>query len=360
MKLLITGSAGFIGTHAVAAAKTRGWDVIECDLRCPYNWMRMSNEDCRDTEWPRGCTHVLHLAGYSSNAGFADYMWRNYNNNVCGLSHILNMATIARARVVYASSSAVYGAAWPFPCHPAVADLVSHYGKSKRINEMMAESYRDIGLSVLGLRLFNAYGAGDELKPAGRQAPPTWMAAAKHEGKPAIIYGDGRQAKDFIHVSDAVEIIMRLIESDATGIVNVGTGVATSFNDLARLIGCEVEYKPVPDPASYQYFTRADTTRLLSIIGPYKFKSIEEGLACQQIGYTLDRIVEEAIEDEAIEDGQIPMWATRESEAVRNARIVREAVAEGSYCPACKVPWSDCDCEDDLCGVQHRIESDEI
>ena len=81
----------------------------------------------------------------------------------------------------------------------------------------------------------------------------------------------------------------------------------------------------------------------------------ETKLECQQIGYTLDRIVEEAIED-----GQIPMWATRESEAVRNARIVREAVAEGSYCPACKVPWSDCDCEDDLCGVQHRIESDEI
>ena len=55
--------------------------------------------------------------------------------------------------------------------------------------------------------------------------------------------------------------------------------MATSFNDLARLIGCEVEYKPVPDPASYQYFTRADLTRLLSIIGPYKFKSIEEGLS---------------------------------------------------------------------------------
>ncbi len=284
MKLLITGSAGFIGTHAVAAAKTRGWDVIECDLRCPYNWMRMSNEDCRDTEWPRGCSHVLHLAGYSSNAGFADDMWRNYNNNVCGLSHILNMAMIARARVVYASSSAVYGPAWSMPAAretmtATCASHSSHYGKSKRINEMMAESYRDIGLSVLGLRLFNAYGAGDELKPAGRQAPPTWMAAAKHEGKPAIIYGDGTQAKDFIHVSDAVEIIMRLIESDATGIVNVGTGVATSFNDLARLIGCEVEYKPVPDPASYQYFTRADLTRLLSIIGPYKFKSIEEGLS---------------------------------------------------------------------------------
>ena len=83
-------------------------------------------------------------------------------------------------------------------------------------------------------------------------------------------------------VSDVVEIIMRLIESDATGIVNVGTGVATSFNDLAAMIGSPAflgRNEPIPDPASYQWFTRADTTRLLSIIGPYEFKSIEEGLA---------------------------------------------------------------------------------
>ena len=68
---------------------------------------------------------------------------------------------------------------------------------------------------------------------------------------------------------------------------------------------------------------------------------------CQQIGYTMDRIVE------AIEDGQLPVWATRESEADRSARIVREAIADGTYCPNCKVPWSECDCEDaqDLEGV---------
>ena len=94
---------------------------------------------------------------------------------------------------------------------------------------------------------------------------------------------NGTQAKDFIHISDVVEIIMQLIEqpniTEAAGkIINVGTGVATSFNDLASLIGVPLEYAPVPHPASYQFFTRADTARLLSIIGPYQFKTLEEGL----------------------------------------------------------------------------------
>ena len=65
----------------------------------------------------------------------------------------------------------------------------------------------------------------------------------------------------------------------------------------------------------------------------------ETKIECQQTGYTLDRIIE------MISDGQIPVWATRESVAAQSARIVREAIADGTYCPTCKCPWSDCDCE---------------
>jgi UDP-glucose 4-epimerase len=150
--------------------------------------------------------------------------------------------------------------------------LHSHYGRSKLINELMAASFPD----TLGLRIFNAYGRGDELKT--HCSPIQHMVVAKLTSIPFLCYHDGTQAKDFIHVSDVAEIIMRLVESPATGIVNVGTGTATSFNNLAKLIGVPVEYAPVPDPASYQYFTRADTTRLLSLIGDYKFLSLEEGL----------------------------------------------------------------------------------
>lgn len=288
MKLLITGSEGFIGRYAVKAALARGWEVDSIDIRSTSPQRRVDVRMLSRIE--ADC--VLHLAGFSSNAGFSQALAENYANNVMGMWNVLRLAARCGARVVYASSSAVYGS------NPEAFVLTessirasrrlpapaSHYGKSKVICEHIAESFRECGLSTLGLRIFNAYGAGDEAKPLGRQAPPTWMQAAKREGKRAEIFDDGRQSKDFIHVSDVVEIIMRLIESeseqsDAAGIVNIGTGVSTSFNALAQMIGCEVEYKPVPDPKSYQYFTRADTTRLLELIGPYKFKTLMEGLA---------------------------------------------------------------------------------
>jgi ADP-L-glycero-D-manno-heptose 6-epimerase len=93
-----------------------------------------------------------------------------------------------------------------------------------------------------------------------------------------IIYGDGRQAKDLIHVEDAIEITFRLLESDATGIYNVGTGIATSFNRLSELIGGPVEYVPNPNPRGYQYFTEADTSKLHQVIGDYQFIPVEDGI----------------------------------------------------------------------------------
>lgn len=275
MKLLITGSVGFIGRHAVKAALARGWDVDGFDVRHPSGNRRMDVRLLSRIE----ADVVLHLAAYSSNAGFADALAENYANNVMGTWNVLRVAQKCGARVLYASSSAVYGSNDIHEClsesEPAyLDDLQSHYGRSKLINEIMALSFP----RTLGLRIFNAYGSGDELKPADRQAPPTWMAAAKRAGKPAVIFGDGAQAKDFIHVSDVAEIMCRLIESDASGVVNVGTGVAKSFNDLARMIGCKIEYAPVPDAASYQWFTRADTERLHSMIGAYGFVGVKEGL----------------------------------------------------------------------------------
>jgi UDP-glucose 4-epimerase len=290
MKLLITGSAGFIGSYAVKAAMARGWEVDSLDIRA----RPPRNADVRLLTRME-CDVVLHLAAYSSNAGFAWTLADNYACNVMGTWNVLRLAAQSGARLVYASSSSVYGTcamgrdAMNSPVQWEGQGLwpsASHYGRSKLMTELMAASFTN----TLGLRIFNAYGPGDELKPPGKQAPPTWMRIAKERGEPIVIYGDGTQAKDFIHVSDVVECIMRLIESDATGIVNVGTGAATSFNDLARIVGRwpstdiaemagNIEYRPIPDPASYQHFTRADCTRLLSIIGPYEFKSIEEGLA---------------------------------------------------------------------------------
>lgn len=286
MKLLITGASGFIGSYAVKAAMARGWEVDSIDTNAESERRRVDVRLLQRIE--ADC--VLHLAAWSSNAEFdltPKWLADHYANNVFGLWNVLRLAQQCGARVLYASSSAVLGGGqedldtsqisgpdgWWDGDDDEPWRLTSHYGRSKRINELMAASYPN----TLGLRIFNAYGKGDELKR--HQAPITQMLADKAKGEPFVCYGDGTQAKDFIHVSDVVEIIMRLIESPATGIVNVGTGVATSFNELIHLIGgMDGQYAPVPDPASYQYYTRADLSRLRSIIGNYKFLSVEEGL----------------------------------------------------------------------------------
>lgn len=289
MKLLITGASGFIGSYAVKAAMARGWEVDSIDTNAESERRRVDVRLLQRIE--ADC--VLHLAAWSSNAEFdltPKWLAEHYANNVFGLWNVLRLAQQCGARVVYASSSAVYGNQRYGDLRISFLDSEddfidqevtrSHYARSKIINELMSASYPN----TLGLRIFNAYGSGDERKRFG--SPITQMLAAKAKGEPFVCYGDGTQAKDFIHVSDVVEIIMRLIESPATGIVNVGTGVATSFSKLLELVGnydaCGdnegVQYAPVPDPASYQYFTRADLTRLHGIIGDYKCLSVEEGL----------------------------------------------------------------------------------
>ena len=275
MKILITGCAGFLGRHCVAAAADRGWDVDGFDIAHKSESRRLDVRLLQRIE----ADVVLHLAAYSSNAGFGANIADNYATNVMGTWNVLRAARDCGARVVYASSSAVYEGSEEAPDSEEnrvdAVSLNSHYAKSKLMCEMMAASFEPHPQS-LGLRIFNAYGAGDELKRY--QSPVTQFREAKATGRPMVIYGDGEQAKDFVHASDVVECIMRLIEAKATGIVNIGTGVATTFNTLADIVGCECEYAPVPNPESYQYYTRASTERLFSLIGTYKFKSVEEGL----------------------------------------------------------------------------------
>jgi len=231
-------------------------------------------------------------------AGFQDDLEANYYTNVAGFLNVLDVAHHAKvAKLVYASSSAIYfdgkysqlaqklGEAFteedPF-INPL--RLHTHYGKSKLINEMIAASYDSAyNFSTLGLRYFNVYGAGDE-KKTNRCAPVQHFINSRKEGKPIVIYGDGSQAKDFIYVDDAIDITFRLLESNADGVCNVGTGVATSFNDAADTVDelfqskSEHRYVPIPNPDSYQYYTRADVSKMLSFVGEHKFTTLREGL----------------------------------------------------------------------------------
>lgn len=284
MKILITGSSGFVGNHAVEAAKQYGWEVVTFDARSGF--------DINDFESVRaaaaGCDYVLHLAAYTSLADFAKNMYDNYTTNIVGFLNVIEAARLAKVKkFVYASSSAVYpGDVLRPQSETDVIDpqtMKGHYGKSKIINEMIAASYHlSCGLPCLGLRFFNIYGPGDETK-VGKCAPMQHFYEAARKGKPMVVFGDGSQSKDFIYIDDAIPRIMTLVgHPSALGICNVGTGTITSFNELAQLFGnmFETKIQHVPHPARefYQYFTWADTRRMVEWVGNYFFKPIGEGL----------------------------------------------------------------------------------
>ena len=291
MKLLITGSSGFLGTWCSAYAQAHEWDVIGLDHRLAdpddltAKFTHLLHDVSQSPKWLKmamhGCDYVLHLAAWSSLDGFSQQMHSNYTTNVSGFLDVIEAARLAGVKkFVYASSSAVYGNN-KGSLEDGVIDLHeldSHYGKSKLMNEMIAASYATTGMKVLGLRYFNVYGPGDE-KKNGRCAPMQHFFNSREQGQPIMIYGDGKQAKDFIYVDDAVDATFRLIESDITGICNMGTGIATDFNALAEMVapGHLIVRKPYP-AAGYQYFTRADTTKLRSVIGDYEFTPVSEGV----------------------------------------------------------------------------------
>jgi UDP-glucose 4-epimerase len=132
-------------------------------------------------------------------------------------------------------------------------------------------------MRTIGLRFFNVYGHGENAK-GDYASIVTIFLKAKSKGEPLVVYGDGRQARDLIHVTDAATLTMDLLEQGDAEIYNVGTGAATSFNRIAQMIDPNhIQY--VPNPLSdYQYYTKADTRRLRQTLGDYRPADLPTGI----------------------------------------------------------------------------------
>lgn len=287
-KILITGCSGFIGRHAVSYALSHGYSVVGFDVNPPglrdrkFSFVKGSINDRKVVATAaRGCSYVLHLAAATSLPDFRRDLHANYSVNVTGFLNVIDAARKAGCRkFAYASSSAVYLDEYGEDSVIDVKRLRNHYGKSKLINEMLADSYTDAyGLKVVGMRYFNIYGPGEEVKE--RSSPIAQFIMSKRKDDTITIFGDGKQAKDFTHIDDAIEITFRLIhDPKSTGVYNVGTGVATSFNRIAHLINPKrITYTKNPYLSSYIFYLKADTRRLFRSVGRYKFITVEEGIS---------------------------------------------------------------------------------
>ncbi len=265
--IFITGIAGFIGSHIASEALKQGYNVKGIDVKdCGIEGIEFTKADIRDKDSigkaMEGSDYAVHLAAITSNVEFEKNMYECYDINVRGFNTIIDAAAKKGIEMLYASSSAVYIDSFSEDATIDIKKQRNHYAKTKLMNEMVAQSYIDrYGMKAIGMRFFNVYGAGENQK--GNYASIiSQFIDAKKAGKPLIIYGDGKQARDFIHVDDVARMALELMKKADQQIYNIGTGIATSYNSIADMIDKDAKQYVKNPLSSYQYLTKADTRRI--------------------------------------------------------------------------------------------------
>lgn len=258
MRALVTGGAGFIGSHIVDALIERGDEVVCIDDKsAPQNDMFYWNDsakniigDIRDENLRKYYVDVdvvFHLAARSRIQPTVNRPSECFSVNVLGTQEVLEASRIAGVkRVVYSASSSYYGHASKPPfLEYAPKGCATPYSLSKWQGEEICELYTKLyGLSTVSLRYFNVYGPREPLK--GEYAPVMGLfKRQKAAGQPMTIVGDGNQRRDFTHISDVVVANLLAAEKiNVTGPMNIGTGCNYSINELADMIGGERIYLP--------------------------------------------------------------------------------------------------------------------
>lgn len=287
--VLITGVSGFIGRQVAQEALRRGYRVTGVD-RKPSHLVGIEfiEADIRDperiTQAMKAQAYVVHLAAVTSNVEFIKHPAECYEVNANGFLNIMDAAAKSGCRrLVYASSTAVYLDSF---VEDAVIDFRkhgNHYAKSKMMNEMAARSYADIyEMKTTGLRYVNVYGEGENDKGDYASIVTLFLKARKNR-EPLVIYGDGKQSRDLVYVTDAARITLDLLEKGTEDVYNVGTGVSTDYTTIAGMIEKD-NFRYIPNPLpNYQHYTRADTRRLRAALGDYEFVALKQGIIETQL-----------------------------------------------------------------------------
>ena len=296
---LVTGGAGFIGSHLVERLAADGWRVRvlddfssgrEANLADVADDVEIVRGDVRAAKAVaaavRGVDAVFHLAAIPSVARSVDEPELTDAVNVGGTVALLEAARRAGVgRVVFAASCAVYGDGPELPKHEDLPALpVSPYALQKWVGEAYCRLYaRHRGLPTVALRYFNVYGARQNPQGDYAAAVPRFLAACG-AGEAPRVFGDGEQTRDFVHVDDVVQANLRAVDAEAAvgHVVNVGSGVETSVNELVAAIAelCGYDGEPVHGPARPGDVPRsvADLGRARSQLGFEPDVDLREGL----------------------------------------------------------------------------------
>ena len=296
MKYVVTGAAGFIGSHLAEELTAQGHDVVGIDCFTDYYDPRLKEENAAQLALLRadvvdeplddvleGADGVFHLAGQPGVRSFGEVFPLYARHNLLATQRVLEAAADAGVRVVFSSSSSVYGDAERYPTpEDTVPAPLSPYGITKLGCEHLARAYaRSFGLDVVVLRYFNVFGP--------RQRPDMAFARIVEcllTGAPFDLYGDGLQSRGFTYISDAIAATVSAMERAPAGSVyNVGGGVDATMHQaielLERIAGRRLDVRSRPPIAGDVRRTAAETSRIRRELGWAPEVSLEQGLRAQ-------------------------------------------------------------------------------
>ena len=282
MKYVVTGGAGFIGSHLTEKLIKQGDVVTVLDnlntgkienLKSVSKKINFVQNDIRDFEVLRSLMEnvdgVFHQAAMASVQDSFRIPEKFHDVNVNGTENIFKIAKEFGIKVVYASSSSVYGDTSILPTTESDEKRpINPYAKTKLEKDKLAEQYAKNGLKVIGLRYFNVFGPRQSKEYAG---VIKLFLDRIQQGLPPLVNGDGLQIRDFVYVDDAVNANILSMESDIDfEFFNIGTGTTISILDLANMIikFSGLKIKPIHRPAlsGDVRATQADITKVKTML----------------------------------------------------------------------------------------------
>jgi dTDP-glucose 4,6-dehydratase len=299
MRVVITGGAGFLGSHLCRLFLERGDDVVAVDNLCTgrrSNIAELEREprfEFVDADVSRGIpvtgpVHgVLHFASPASPPEYLELPLETMDVGSLGTRNALDLARANNARVLVASTSEIYGDPAVHPQPESYNGNVnpigprSVYDEAKRFAETLTMTYhRHLGVNTAIVRIFNTY--GPRLRPADGRVVSNFLVQAA-AGKPLTVYGDGSQSRSFCYVDDEVRGIVALFDSDIVEPVNIGNPDEFTMLELADVVrevtgsSSELTFEPLPvdDPSQRQ----PDISRARELLGWEPTIPLRDGLA---------------------------------------------------------------------------------
>jgi len=291
-KMVVTGGAGFIGSHIVDALVARGDEVHVIDnyaggkhddrlnAKATYHEIDVRSTD-EIQKIMEGADVVFHTAALPRVQYSIDYPVETSDTNVIGTVSVLTAAVRAKVRrVVYSASGSAYGAQETMPLSEDMpANPVNPYGLQKYVGELFAKVWATTyGLETVSLRYFNVY--GPRLDPNGPYALAVGaFLLARKNNQPLVIYGDGTITRDYTHVRDVVRANLLGAESTKVGkgeVINIGAGHNVTIQALADMIGGEITYGP---PRIEAHDSLANNRLAKELLGWEPAVTLEDGIA---------------------------------------------------------------------------------